>query len=85
MEGALVERDESRAKKHMPLCLEDEIDLYRWKVDIAGNPKDEPVKEHDDGCDQTRYAVQFVDGQEGAAGPPEIAALPRPARTRRVC
>lgn len=85
MEGALVERDEARAEKHMPLCLEDEIDLYRWKVDLAGNPKDEPVKEHDDGCDQTRYAVQFVDGQEGASGPPEIAALPRPARTRRVC
>lgn len=77
MEGSLVERDEARARKHLPLCVEDEVDLYRWKLDISGNPKEEPVKEHDDGCDQTRYAVQFVDGVGGSASSSPMLALPR--------
>ena len=62
MEGALVERDEKRAAKHLPLCLLDEIELYRWKVDRNGVALEEPVKELDDGVDGMRYAVQLVDG-----------------------
>lgn len=62
MEGALVERDEKRAAKHLPICLLDEIELYRRKVDASGVALEEPVKEHDDGVDAMRYAVQFVDG-----------------------
>jgi phage terminase large subunit len=63
MEGSLVERDEERAAQHMPLCLLDEIEMYRWKLDNANRPRDKPVKEHDDACDAMRYAVQFVDGR----------------------
>lgn len=62
MEGALLERDERRAAKHLPICLLDEIELYRRKVDASGVPLEEPVKEHDDGIDTMRYAVHRVDG-----------------------
>lgn len=57
MEGSLWERDQSRASRHMPLCLSDEIELYRWRPG-----SEEPVKENDDACDQMRYAVSYVDG-----------------------
>ncbi len=63
MEGSLVERDEERAARHLPLCLLDEIEMYRWKLDHSSRPQDEPVKEHDDACDAMRYAVQYVDGR----------------------
>lgn len=62
MDGALVERDEARAGKHLPICILDEFGLYRWKLDANGHPTDEPIDEYDDGCAQMRYAVQHVDG-----------------------
>lgn len=67
MEDGLLERDEARAALHLPLCLLDEIELYRWKLDTAGRPLEEPVKEHDDGCDQMRYVVQVADVACGVA------------------
>lgn len=83
MEGSLWERDESRAAKHLPLCLVDEIELYRWKLDGSGQANEEPAKEHDDACDQMRYAVQFVDWA-GSSGEDTMALLPRVARQRAV-
>lgn len=83
MDGALLERDEVRAQKHKPLCLVDEIEGYRWKLDRGGASLEEPVKEDDDACDCMRYAVMHVDSGEGESVP--VAALPRPARVRRVC
>lgn len=67
MEGSLVERDEERAAQHLPLCLLDELDLYRWKLDNANRAQEEPVKEHDDACDAMRYAVQVADSLCGGA------------------
>lgn len=85
MEGALVERDEARAAKHLPLCLTDELELYRWKVDVSGQSLEEPVKENDDACDQMRYGVMWLDGQEDDAGGSAVSCLPRATRVRRVC
>jgi len=77
MEGSLWERDEVRAARHLPLCLADEIELYRWRPNA-----EEPVKETDDACDQMRYAVQFADG---ASHGPAAASTPHVGRgnTRR--
>ena len=85
MEVALWERDEARAEDHLPLCLLDEIDLYRWKLGISGKALEEPVKENDDGVDAMRYAVQFVDGVSASPlgkgsvrmGRSEMGAVPR--------
>lgn len=68
MDGALEERDEVRAQRHLPLCLADELELYRWKLDVSGRALEEPVKEADDACDAMRYAVSYVDGLEAGAG-----------------
>lgn len=68
MDGVLDERDEARAARHLPLCLADELELYRWKLDPSGRALEEPVKEHDDACDAMRYAVAYVDGMEAGQG-----------------
>jgi phage terminase large subunit len=81
MEGALWERDEERAKRHLPLCLIDELELYRWKLDGSGQAQEEPVKEHDDACDQMRYAVAYVDRVD-SAGDAETSAVSRSSSRR---
>lgn len=37
--------------------LADELESYSWKLDIAGNQMDVPIKEMDDACDSVRYFV----------------------------
>lgn len=39
--------------------LIDELELYSWKIDTAGNETDEPVKENDDGVDSLRYGYTY--------------------------
>lgn len=82
MEDALWERDDARAQKHLPLCLVDELELYRWKLDVSGRALEEPVKESDDACDQMRYAVGYVDGGMGT-GEQESEAVARVSGERR--
>lgn len=82
MEDALWERDEVRAQKHLPLCLLDELEVYRWKLDVSGRALEEPVKEADDACDQMRYAVGYVDGGMGT-GEQESEAVSRASGERR--
>lgn len=58
LRDALVEKDAKAEEAHLPLCTEDEIPGYVWDEN-----KEAPVKEDDDGCDTTRYAVQHFDGK----------------------
>ncbi len=37
--------------------LADELESYSWKLDVAGNQTDTPIKEMDDACDSVRYFV----------------------------
>lgn len=53
---ALVERDQAAIDARRPTCTEEEIGGYVWDAN-----KEQPVKENDDGCDATRYAVSHFD------------------------
>lgn len=55
--GALVERDQELETGSLPMCTADEITGYVWAVKPGnkGGLKEEPVKEHDHGCDALRY------------------------------
>lgn len=67
MRGALVERDESLADRHLPNCTEQEFDVYAWPKAADGKAiKEVPLKMHDHGMDAMRYGVRYVDG--GASG-----------------
>lgn len=57
LEGALVELDQDLAERLLPTCTAEEWSGYIW----ATKAKEEPVKEHDHGLDQTRYIVAHVD------------------------
>jgi PBSX family phage terminase large subunit len=60
--GALVERDESLAEAHKPICTEDEVPEYIWQKTPDGKPdKEQPLKLNDHGCDTTRYIVAEID------------------------
>ncbi|MFF4834094.1 phage terminase large subunit [Streptomyces sp. NPDC001315] len=55
--GALIERDPELDTASLPMCTADEITGYVWAVKPGnkGGLKEEPVKEHDHGCDALRY------------------------------
>jgi PBSX family phage terminase large subunit len=61
--NSLVERDPELAQQKKPTCLEEEPDVYVWKVGSDGNPKakEEPVKEYDHALDPARYLVARFD------------------------
>jgi phage terminase large subunit len=63
MRGSLVERDAELAQRKQPTCLEEEPDVYVWKVGADGNPKakEEPEKEYDHALDASRYLVARFD------------------------
>lgn len=52
LRDSLVERDADAADALLPTSTEEEIGGYVWD-----DRKEQPVKEHDDGCDATRYFV----------------------------
>lgn len=62
---SLVERDEERARNKLPVCLEDEPEMYVWKRGADGTSKEEPVKEHDHALDACRYLVARFDLMPG--------------------
>jgi len=69
LKGCLVERDESLAARHLPLCTRDEEDVYLWPKAADGKPiKDAPVKMNDHAQDAKRYAVRYID-PPGIGGP----------------
>ena len=62
-DDALVERDESLAEVHLPICTADEFPMYVWPKGQDGRPnKETPVDLHNHGMDCVRYAVRYVDG-----------------------
>ena len=56
MRDACVERDQELADVKAPTCTVEEIPGYVWAPG-----KEQPVKEHDDGCDTARYLVAEQD------------------------
>ena len=63
MRDSLVERDPELAQQKKPTCLEEEPDVYVWKVGPDGKPlaKEAPVKENDHALDPSRYLVARFD------------------------
>ena len=61
MRNCLVERDEELAKAKAPCCLEDEFDVYVWRVSADGKTKEEPVDANNHGQDALRYGVAYHD------------------------
>ena len=56
MRDALVERDPVLVDAGRPTCTVEEFPSYIWDT-----KKEQPVKENDDGCDATRYAVMYLE------------------------
>lgn len=44
--------------------LVDELEVYSWKMDKAGQQTDQPIKEYDDACDSLRYGVTKILNKE---------------------
>lgn len=61
MRDALVERDPELEEAKKPLCTKDEIVGYIWDTGGGKKPKEQPVKEDDDGVDAMRYMVAECD------------------------
>ena len=57
MRGCRVRRDPELADAGKPTCTEEEIPGYVWADTPSGQPKEQPVKDNDDGCDAMRYMV----------------------------
>jgi PBSX family phage terminase large subunit len=57
---ALVEIDYDLKEKKLPTCTREEIPGYVW---ADKSRKEEPVKEHDHGCDTARYAAMAVESR----------------------
>lgn len=52
-------------EKHLPTCLEEEIEVYAYKKDAKtgkANKKEEPEAKDNHGCDTTRYVAAEIDG-----------------------
>jgi PBSX family phage terminase large subunit len=56
MRDACIERDSSLVEARKPTCTAEEIPGYVW-----AQGKEQPVKEHDHGCDAGRYLVAEAD------------------------
>lgn len=61
MRGALVEPDPELVEAKRPTCTEQEIPGYVWDRSAGRQPKEQPVKIEDDGCDTMRYVVAHHD------------------------
>jgi PBSX family phage terminase large subunit len=85
MRGCLVERDEALAEAKLPVCTEQEFDVYAWPKGADGRAvKEKPVDLHNHGMDMMRYAVRWADVRcqstgRGARVGPRLADRWRPA------
>jgi PBSX family phage terminase large subunit len=62
LRNALVERDGRLEEARKPCSTLEELPGYVWAPSPDGKPvKEEPRKENDHGCDQTRYMVKYRD------------------------
>jgi phage terminase large subunit len=61
-EGAVASRDSSLVDVGKPAGTAEEVPGYVWRQQVTvGNPRDEPLKENDHGCDAMRYVVSHLD------------------------
>ncbi|WP_062434960.1 phage terminase large subunit [Herbidospora daliensis] len=56
-----VARDQELADAKKPTSTEEEIPGYVWDVGAGKNPKEQPLKDGDHGCDAMRYLVLHRD------------------------
>jgi hypothetical protein len=62
LRNSLVSRDEELAAKRLPLCTQDEFEVYVYPKGVDGKPiKEVPLDLNNHGLDMTRYAVAYVD------------------------
>ena len=71
MRDAVVEKDPQLVEAKAPTCTLDEVVGYVWDTGNGKNPKENPVKEQDDGMDALRYVVMRLD----RGGRPGIRSL----------
>jgi phage terminase large subunit len=58
------DKDPALADKHLPSCLEEEMEVYSYPKDKKTgtfNKKENPVEKDNHACDAARYACAFVD------------------------
>jgi hypothetical protein len=80
VEGCLVERDETLAERHLPVCARDEWDVYVWPKGADGKPvKEVPVDLNNHAMDETRYMVRWADTRQRVGS---YAPLPAPRNPR---
>lgn len=68
---ALVERDPELEAAKKPLGTVDELAGYIWDVKDGKQPKEQPLKENDHGCDAGRYMV----AERDLGGRPRVRTL----------
>ena len=66
LRGALVERDESLAEAHKPVCTEQEFESYSWPKGADGRAvKEVPIDLNNHGMDAMRYMVMHEENPIG--------------------
>lgn len=57
LRNSVKERDNSLVEAKKPCSTEEEIPGYIWDTGAGKNPKEQPLKQDDHGCDAMRYMV----------------------------
>lgn len=71
LKGSLDERDPDLDAAKRPCCTEEEFDSYVWSLAGGRRKGEEPVKQHDHGCDALRYLVWGMDCGQAVEAEPE--------------
>lgn len=75
LRDSLVELDLDLVEAKLPTCTEEEIPSYVYPKGQDGKPKKElPVDLNNHGCDATRYAVEYEDGDKRGPGARQMKA-----------
>ena len=61
LRDAAMQRDQALNNARKPCSTEEEIAGYIWDVGAGKNPKEQPLKQDDHGCDALRYLVAEKD------------------------
>lgn len=68
LRGSKPTPDPQLVEKHLPTCLEDEVEVYAYPKDkMTGKSKrnENPVDAYNHSCDSVRYSVAFIDSGGG--------------------
>jgi len=75
LRDSLVELDQDRFDKRLPVKTEDEFDSYVWDTRSNRKRGEEPMKEHDHGMDAMRYLVMHFDGGKKPIGAFDLSGM----------